>query len=364
MDHKVTMFDCTALGKLAQYIVQQSATEVDSDSHEVGADFGENKKRKRVQAESEGEKTCKKIRRGRDMNSTQEDDDKGESHLKKEVWTAPSADNGQRNGGSQDKEQAESGAQKMKDRLVSNLDVKKEEDHVSPNYDGLEQDTDNISSDEKYLEDADGAMRGFMTWMAEGLRESEASCWQESETALQSQSEATDLSGYDHLSRSPRSKLSGLPESESSRSASNCSSKTVQQVGEFELTKATPECRKKEIDNDDSSEANYESWKDGSIQKVPEIEDEFCDLVPEIEDEFWDGDPVYENSTLGRKEGNSAWMDSFGIKCKQCSVISENRREFKKHLQVSPICYESSFSLTTPSQKFRYETDLTDKTRI
>ena len=75
--------------------------------------------------------------------------------------------------------------------------------------------------------------------------------------------------------------------------------------------------------------------------------------LPEIEDEFWDGDPVYENSTLGRKEGNSAWMDSFGIKCKQCSVISENRREFKKHLQVSPICYESSFALTTPSLKFR-----------
>ena len=352
MDHKVTMFDCTALGKLAQYIVQQFATEVDSDSHEVEADFGENKKRKRVQEESERGKTCKKIRFGRDKNSTQDEDEKGESHLKKEVWTAPSADNGQRNGGSQEKEQVESGAQKMKNRLVSSF--KKEEDHVSPNYDGLEQDIDDIlSSDEEYFEDADGVMRGFMTWMAEGLPESEASCWQESETALQSQSEATDLSEYDHLSSSPRSKLSGLPESEPSRSASNCSSKTVQQVGEFELTKATPECRRKRIDNDDSSEANYESWKDGSIQKVPEIEDEFCDLVPEIEDEFWDGDPVYENSTLGRKEGNSAWMDSFGIKCKQCSVISENRREFKKHLQVSPICYESNLGHTASSLKFR-----------
>ena len=352
MDHKVTMFDRTALGKLAQYIVQQFATEVDIDSHQVEADFTENKKRKRVQEESEGEKTCKKIRFGRDKNGTQDDDDKEESHLKKEVWTAASADNGQRNGGSQDKEQAESGAQKMKDRLVSNLDVKKAR-VGSPNYDGLEQDTDNISSDEEYLKDADGAMRGFMTWMAEGLRESEPSCWPESETALQSQSEATDFSGYGHLSISPRSKLSGFPESEPSRSASNCSSKTVEQVGEFELTKARPECRKKGIDNDDSSKANDETWKDGSIQKVPEIEDEFCDLVPEIEDEFWDGDPVYENSTLRREDGNSAWIDSFGIKCKQCSVISENRREFKKHLQVSPICYESSLGHTAPSLKFR-----------
>ena len=240
----------------------------------------------------------------------------------------------------------------MKDRLVSNLDVKKAR-VGSPNYDGLEQDTDNISSDEEYLEDADGAMRGFMTWMAEGLRESEPSCWPELETALQSQSEATDFSGYGHLSISPRSKLSGLTESEPSRSASNCSSKTVEQVGEFELTKARPGCRKKGIDNDDSSKANDETWKGGSIQKVPEIEDEFCDLVPEIEDEFWDGDPVYENSTLRREDGNSAWIDSFGIKCKQCSVISENRREFKKHLQVSPICYESSFGVTTPSLKFR-----------
>ena len=168
VDHKVTMFDRTALGKLAQYIVQQSATEVDIDAHEVEADFGENKRRKRVQEESEGEKTCKKIRFGRDKNGTQDDDDKEESRLKKEVWTAASADNGQRNGGSQDKEQAESGAQKMKDRLVSNLDVKKAR-VGSPNYDGLEQDTDNISSDEEYLEDADGALRGFMTWRRRAL---------------------------------------------------------------------------------------------------------------------------------------------------------------------------------------------------
>ena len=319
MDHKVTMLDRTALGKLAQYIVQQFATEVDIDSHQVEADFTENKKRKRVQEESEGEKTCKKIRFGRDKNGTQDDDDKEESHLKKEVWTAASADNGQRNGGSQDKEQAESGAQKMKDRLVSNLDVKKAR-VGSPNYDGLEQDTDNISSDEEYLEDADGAMRGFMTWMAEGLRESEPSCWPESETALQSQSEATDFSGYGHLSISPRPKLSGLTESEPSRSASNCSSKTVEQVGEFELTKARPECRKQGIYIDDSSKSNDETCKDGSIQKVPEIEDEFCDLVPEIEDEFWDGNPVYENSTLGRQDGNSTWMDIFGIKCYQSYV--------------------------------------------
>ena len=93
-------------------------------------------------------------------------------------------------------------------------------------------------------------------------------------------------------------------------------------------------------------------------EEVPEIDDEFCaHLVPEIEDEFWYGSiRTLTKSSLTRK-GDTTWIDSFGIPCNLCASKSNNKSDFKRHIQadhgLSLIQYRSRYGPARPHQKFK-----------
>ena len=91
--------------------------------------------------------------------------------------------------------------------------------------------------------------------------------------------------------------------------------------------------------------------------EVPEIDDEFCaHLLPEIEDEFWDGTTQKKRSPL-RKEANTTWIESFGIPCSLCAIISDNKSDLKKHIQtdhgLTLFQYRSRCGPAGPRQKFK-----------
>ena len=93
-------------------------------------------------------------------------------------------------------------------------------------------------------------------------------------------------------------------------------------------------------------------------EEVPEIDDEFCaHLVPEIEDEFWDGSiRTHTNSSLTKK-GETSWIDSFSIPCNLCASKSNNKSDFKRHIQadhgLSLIQYRSRYGPAGPRLKFK-----------
>jgi len=95
-------------------------------------------------------------------------------------------------------------------------------------------------------------------------------------------------------------------------------------------------------------------------EEVPEIDDEFCvHLVPEIEDEFWDGSIRTHTKSSPTRKGDTTWIDSFGIPCNLCAPKSNNKSDFKKHIQadhgLSLIQYRSRYGPAGPRQKFKCE---------